>query len=297
MVRDINEIIWLPRGFEFLCGLPEHKRRKRHILAFQTFIDDSGTKGRGKILMLGGLFGSAEAFASVADNWDRELRANVPLPIRYFKAYEASGLSGEFSHWQRRRRDEKVRRLASVIDRNDLVVVYGGVDLAAHSVLESREGRGVTDAKRHPYNQPYLLALLTLTLAVGMEMWHRQSEEKLEMILDDHPVFREDAKAHYKVLREVVPKWLLKYLPVEPWFRDDKDFVVLQAADLMMGHARMIVEKSQDWPSLEFKNLLVSPFSKYYWAGRLAQLEVASLARRFNVPENASGSTPERRRQ
>jgi hypothetical protein len=292
MFRNVNEIVWLPRGFEFLSGLPESKRKRRKIMAYQTYIDDSGGKGQGKILMLGGLFGSAEALAAIADKWEMELRANLPLPIRYFKASEANSLSGEFNYWYPDRRDQKVRRLASVVDRDDVVMVYGGVDLEAHRLMESQVGGGrVEGTNKHPLNQPYLLALLTVMLAVGREMWYRQTDEKIEVIFDNHDTFRDDAKAQYKVLRDVVPKWLLTFLPLEPLFRDDKDFVVLQAADLLMGDARMHVEKTPDWTQIEWKKLLVSPFSKYYWAKPLSQLTVKQLARRFDVPEEAFNIT------
>ena len=92
-------------------------------MAYQVFIDDSGTKGTGVLLMLGGLFGTAEAMAIVADQWDRELRAHIPLPVRYFKAYEARSLSGEFADWRPEGRDQKVRRLASIVDRDDLLIM------------------------------------------------------------------------------------------------------------------------------------------------------------------------------
>ena len=293
MVRETSEIIWLPRGLEFLSGLPERKRKGRKIVAFQAFIDDSGTKGTGKILMLGGLFGSAEAMASLADRWDMELRSHVPLPIRYFKADEARSLSGEFQCWQADRRDEKVRRLAAVIDRDDLLMVYSGADLGAHKQLEQQVGTGV-DARQHPYNHPYLLSLLTVMLAVGMEMQHRQSDERVEVIFDDQPKLRQYAKDQYALLRQTAPAWLLKRLPLEPFFRDDMDFVVLQAADLLMGNARMHVEKTPNWPTLDWQKLMASPFSKYYAAREISELAVKHLARTFGVPESAFKVTIER---
>ena len=76
--------------------------------------------------MLGGLLGKGETFAALADDWERESRAHIQLPIAYFKAEEARNRDGEFRHWRYCRRDEKSRRLASLIDRENLVMVSCG---------------------------------------------------------------------------------------------------------------------------------------------------------------------------
>ena len=34
-------------------------------------------------------------------------------------------------------------------------------------------------------------------------------------------------------------------MPIQPWYRDDRDFVVLQAADLLAGDLRLSSEKNQ----------------------------------------------------
>ena len=255
-------------------------------MSMQAYVDDSGTKGTGSVLVLAGLFGTAKTLAAVADVWDRELAAKIPLAIRYFKAYEARDLCGEFAHWRIERRDEKVRRLAAVIDRDDIVLIHSAVDLGSHGAMEKHIGK-INEATKHPINQPYLLALMTVMLAAGMEMWHRKSDEKLEVIFDEHVIFRDVAKEQWKIMREVIPEWLLKYMPVEPLFRDDKDFVTLQAADLMAGHGRMLAEHVPRWPKLELNRLLGSPFSKNYDAKAIAKLTVNQLAQRMNVPESA----------
>jgi hypothetical protein len=281
------EVVWLPRGFEFLSGLPERKRRKRNIVALQAFIDDSGTKGTGKVLMLGGLMASAEALATVADTWDRELRAHIPLPIGYFKAYEAQQLDGEFSHWRVEGRDQKVRRLASVVDRDNLVLVMSTVHLGSHRLMESVIGQ-VEGTKKHPFNQPYLLALLSVMFTIAKEMWFQHRGEKVEVIFDEQLTFKADAKEQYRIVREeIAPEWFRQCMPVEPLFRDDRDFVVLQGADLLMGNARMVVEHTPRWPQIDWQKLKVSPFCQPHWLESLADLTRTEVARRLDVPPEA----------
>jgi hypothetical protein len=286
LFREDSERTWLPPGFEFLSGLPEFKRKRRNLVVFQAWIDDSGTKGTGKVLMLGGLFGRAQTLAVVADRWERELRARLPLPIGYFKADEARDLDGEFQHWRRKARDEKVRRLAAVIDRHDTLMVFCAVDLSAHKQMERYVGRPLTDAKRHPYNQPYLIASMGVLLNVAYEMTQQPSGEKVEVIFDEQLTFKRDVQFHYEAMRGIAPDWLAKVLPSQPLFRDDRDFVLLQAADLLMGTARMTVEKASRWPVIEWKHLRASKFRKTYAAEELSAMTVHTMAKGYGVPED-----------
>jgi hypothetical protein len=107
-------------------------------LTLQAWFDDSGTKGTGRWMSMSGLFGEAELFASIADEWDKNLRARQPGAIRYFKMDEACQLDGEFKHWKEENRNAKVRQMAKLIDRNELLEIAARVDLAAfEKVAES----------------------------------------------------------------------------------------------------------------------------------------------------------------
>lgn len=75
------------------------------------------------------LFGEAELFASIADEWDMWLRAKHPGSIRYFKMDEACTLDREFGHWQPKNRDAKVWQMAKLINRDDLLEIAARIDL------------------------------------------------------------------------------------------------------------------------------------------------------------------------
>ena len=270
-------------------------------MAIQSWIDDSGTKGSDGSLVLAGLIGPAERLAEVADQWDRELFANIPGRIRYFKADEARHLSGEFSHWREEARDEKVRRLAAIIDRDDLMILMTAVDLYAFGQMELIAGVPIADARHHPMNQPYILALYTVMVASGMEARRRNPTEKAEVIFDTHDKFRHIFQEQYPTLLEVLPEPLRAVMPIQPWFRDDKDFVLLQCADLLAGHIRMTSEKDPGWRlAVDFKQLRVSPFSVIFDHERLKAMAEARIklplelvkVEPFNLPINGSGTIP-----
>jgi hypothetical protein len=280
-----EDLTWLPRGFEFLAGLPEARRRKRPIVALQAFLDDSGTKGSGKVLLVGGLIGTAEAIARVADAWDRELRSELPLPISYFKAYEAQSFTGEFANWRRKGRDQKVQRLASVLDCDDLVMLFGGVDLLPHRQTEVALGT-IHDGTKLPINQPYLLALMAAVVASGMETLRLRSQQKVEIVVDEHNVFKAAANEQYERVRAGAPKHLRDRLPSQLLFRDDREFVMLQAADLLMGNMRMVLEKAAGWPRPAFKKLKLSRHSKFYDARFLGEWTFRHIEKTLALPAN-----------
>lgn len=282
---------WLPQGFDFLCGLPERKRKGRPIVALKAFLDDSGTKGSGKVLMFGGLLGTAEALSTFADDWDKELRAHIPLPIRYFKASEARSLKGEFNSWSRKNRDQKVSRLAAVVNRPDLSMILCGVELAPHAQLEQlyERIRIIDDAtnqpiKHSPMEQPYLLAVLLAMFTITSEA-RRRNDKRVEVVIDDHVVFRRDALRFWEITRSFAADSVREFVPVQPLFRDDRDFVPLQAADLLMGHARMTVEKVSRWPELDLDNMKV--FGQVAEARSLSQLAARQIERQLQLPPDA----------
>ena len=254
----------------------------RATLTLRAVLDDSGTKGTGKVLMFGGLLGATEVLADLADSWDRELQAKSPLPIRYFKSYEAKSLSGEFAQWSRKKRDEKVESLAAVINRSDLKMIMCGVDLTPHKQTEEVVGEAM-DAKRHPFNQPYLMALLLAMFTIAKEA--SLTAEKFEVIVDEHVIFRNDALKFWDVTREMAKPSLKELIPVQPLFRDDQQFVALQAADLLMGNARMTLEKTSRWPTLPFTNLKV--FGTFADARSLSQIAARNIERQLQLPPNS----------
>jgi len=108
-------------------------------VALQAFFDDSGGKGQGHWMVMAGLYATAEVFAEVADEWSRALAGPYPPGrIAYFKMDEACQLDGEFKHWREDHRDMKVRQMARVVDRPDVLTIYGRMDLKAHAAIESR---------------------------------------------------------------------------------------------------------------------------------------------------------------
>jgi hypothetical protein len=230
---------WLPKGFEFLSGFPEPIRRKRVILTLQAIFDDSGSKGQGQFMAMAGLMGDATLIASIADNWRKYLRARHPGQIGYFKLDEAINLKGCFRNWQESNRDEKIRQMARVIDRDDLFEIGVALDLYAYErVFGPWEELAGGHSLKHPY---MMLCEWVLSRSVS-EAVNRGETKRIEIVYDEHKKFRPMFAEAYKYFLEAEedrPE-RLALMPYQPFFRDDKEeFVVLQAADMLAGELRI----------------------------------------------------------
>ncbi len=231
-----------PEGFEFLSGLPERLRRRRLIVRLQAYFDESGTDGRSRFMVMAGLFGEAQVFAEVADEWERHLQAKHTGWLPHFKMDEACGLEGAFRHWREDRRDAKVREMAGVIDRNDLLPIVYALDLSAYEqVLGPWQNVG---PRHHTLKRPCMLLFQAALMTVVAEAARRGSTRPMEIIFDHQDVFQSAILEEYPgflQVAEAIPAQRAA-MPIQPWFRDDRDWVLLQAADLLAGATRLLPE-------------------------------------------------------
>jgi hypothetical protein len=81
-------------------------------MALQAYIDESGN-GQPPALVIGGFIGSSEKWAAFSDEW--RVYLDMKPSLEYFKASEATSLSGQFLDWSPQRRDERVALLNQVV--------------------------------------------------------------------------------------------------------------------------------------------------------------------------------------
>jgi hypothetical protein len=253
---------WLPASFEFLSGLPTPVRRRRLIVTFQCFVDDSGGVGHSRHFVLAGLIGSSAGWASFADEW-RACLDEEPS-IGTFKMREAANLRGEFLGWSKEARDDKLRALARIINRHPRILTYSVIDLDAHSeTWRKRLTKPMNEVYFHPFHNTIMATCFTL--------WDAGWREPFEIIFDEQVIFGPRAKAWYPIIRAIVqhrePE-AAQILPVEPMFRKDEDFLPLQAADLAAWCIRRATDdptyKQFEWLLDEMKQLQGTDYSQYY---------------------------------
>lgn len=248
-VRHAHNSVWLPEGFSFLSGYPTHVRKQRVLVPYQVMLDDSGGKGQGPYLVLGGLIGQAEAFADLADQWAAWRDASPS--IRYFKMSEAAARSKEFLGFSDEQRDAKLRGFAAILNSPRLAAIHVTLDTGAHAALydkvaprprKKREQKRVKGAPREVavLANPYAFAFATFMYAASHHLWDTGVREPFDFIVDEFPSVGKRLEPWYRFLRELVGAPERDLLPQRPLPRDDVDFLPLQAADFIAWSQRAL---------------------------------------------------------
>jgi hypothetical protein len=278
---------WLPLGLEFLSGLPEPTRKRRVLMAIQVFADESegATPGHGRHFVMAGLIGYSEDWAVFSDEWRLAL-ASGPRNLDYFKMKEAAGCSGQFFGWLESERDKKLIQLASIINRYAKIVTWSVIDLDAHAKVWGKLPKPQSEPYFHPYQNTILAACFAL--------WDSGLREPFEMIFDKHLIFGPRARRWYPVIQaigKIREPEASKILPVDPMFKDDREFLPLQAADLYAWCIRRASNEPSytkfHWLLEHLQNVQATDYSQYYDEERMKSVNRVTMEHlRDGLPEN-----------
>jgi hypothetical protein len=258
-------------------------------LTIQAYFDDSGAKGQGRYMSMCGLLGEAEVFAALSDEWSKALEGPYPPGrIEYFKIDEAVTLDGQFRHWSDEHRDQKVSQLAKLIDRGDILKIGARIDLHAFSKMSEQWNkevivRATPGQKYHAMDEPYLQLFLFIFTTAVTEAVARGAKAPIDIVFDHQDQFRPTITSFYPDMRtlwEVVPN-RLAVMPYHPMFRDDRDFLPLQAADMLAGELRLQAEgypDNPDWIGTLCPSLPVSKWFTEIGEAKLAEIYAWNLA-------------------
>ena len=149
---------------------------------------------------------------------------------------EAAGQpSGEFYRFSPTERDDKLKRLCSIINMLAPTELSRTLDI---DVFVERWGK-----YPKPFRDPYFFPFLAANFAIGVQVLEMKETEPCEIFFDEHKIFGPRAKAWYPIAREFMGPDVLTVMPTEPLFRSDLQALPLQAADLTawMQRARSTV--------------------------------------------------------
>jgi hypothetical protein len=220
---------------------------------------------------MAGLIGHSVDWAKFSDEWAAAL-INGPRRLDYFKMKEAAGLNNQFYGWSEIERDNKLRELCGIINRYAKIVTWSVIDLEAHAQIWAKH-------LVKPNSEPYFWPFQNTILATCFTLWDAGVREKFEAIFDHQLIFGPRAKAWYQTVREIgflrEPE-AASILPIDPLFRDDKNFLPLQAADL---YAWTIRKSTNDpcyegfhWLLDELRDVKTTDYSQYYDAQRMVSV-------------------------
>jgi hypothetical protein len=212
------------------------------VLAFETYIDDSGSEPSSPIFVLGGFVASVEQWAAFSNAWRAAL--DEAPKLEYFKMSEAASLGahGQFARkrgWNETKRDKRVALLTDIIKTHAALRVHASIKNSDfNEYLRSLPAFSRSLTTDHPY------VFLAQQLILWTAMYQDQLgvEEPCNFIFDEQlgvsvemaemwPVFSALLKSRAK-------SDLPKFIGSQPIFRNDKSFLPLQAADLYAWHMR-----------------------------------------------------------
>lgn len=216
-------------------GYPSRLRGTKLFLILQAYFDDSASDTDDHRLYLAGYVQNSIVWVHFSDEWDRVLHGG-PARIEYFKMSEAEALCGQFQGWDQHDRDVKVLLLADVIRRHRPCSIECSV---SRDEFDSIFRPVAPFEFRHPYflcfngviqHLPRLYAALPSTLPI-------------DFIFDEQGLVGVEAVMWYEVIKKMQPPEIATRLGSTPSFRNDRDILPLQAADLLVWHRRRSREK------------------------------------------------------
>lgn len=200
------------------------------MLMLRAYIDDS-RMGQPPVYTLGGWVAPASTWTPFSDAW-REILWMKPR-IEYFEFDEALSLDGQFRGITEASRNEKLRLMINLIEETNLL---GLVSMIPHHIFDPLFGWHPSRDVRNPY----ILSFFGMIANLAGYMSLSGEEDRVEFFFDYQPHSIKQVLDGWEEFKNCAPeKFRTLITEHPPQFRDDKNVVALQAADLHAGWARM----------------------------------------------------------
>ena len=221
--------------------------RKRLTCVLQCAIDDSGSDVRedGMYVLAGYIMEHTrwEAFAT----WWHDRLVDTPYPIQCFKMAQVVSGDGFFEGIRDDFREAKAQALATVIHKSNIPAIVTQMSWRDYN----KTIRGKVDSR---LDNPYAIFFFK-TLAVVSELQIRVDDalreeygnyefpaQPVNFVFDEQGQHGLNALSWFGPLRDSLKEPHRTMLSNTPNFRDDCDFLPLQAADMLAWHIRRVHE-------------------------------------------------------
>ena len=232
--------------WRLVSGLPSGKREKRifMVLAPQAFIDDSVTPGGQGFFVLAGFIAPAANWAQFSDNWQAVL--DLEPRLDYFKMNEANLLVGQFDKargWTEAKRDDRLIDFTRVINRHAAIRIYAAV---RQSEFERIISTIPLQQRNLASDSPYVYLFISLLVTTMVRSHRFGLDEPCDFIFDEQSGHEYEIFSRWEATKKIAnaaPK-PANVIGSRPIFRNDADFLPLQAADLYASQVRLSFERN-----------------------------------------------------
>lgn len=241
-IRGAEEAVLRVRTL--VCGLPDHKWKKRSYLILRGYIDDSGHRGHSPVMVLGGWIAPVVKWLDFVPEWQAML--DMKPGIDYFKMNEAEKLCGQFKGWSEQRRDERVALAYKTVEQFASFQVSCIINLRDFYRIFDPAITGASPAN------PYYLAFGSIINETAHYQGAIGIDEKIDFVFDEQVMEKDKIVRGWDYIKahaRPITKHLIGSYPV---FEDDKKFLPLQAADLIAWWIRKMATEESDGSRVAF---------------------------------------------
>jgi hypothetical protein len=196
----------------------------------QFCIDDSGTDQE-PVFVLAGYTARVKNWAYFSEDWDKALRKSPK--IEYLKTYDTFHLTKkktQFFGWTQDAVERKLLSLAEVIHKYRLE--------RTQAVIRHADFNAVLKRSHKQFREPSFFTLGAIMFGVLSHARNHRQREKVEFIFDEEVVRPAQLDTAYKIIMGRLDRKDADLIASKPCFKNDKEFMPLQAADLIACYLR-----------------------------------------------------------
>ncbi|MBT9447024.1 MAG: DUF3800 domain-containing protein [Hyphomonadaceae bacterium] len=230
-----------------VSGLPPGVWERRPFVILQFFADDSGNAPNQDTMALGGLVAPAAKWVEFTMGWEALLKGTPSA--EYFKFSQAYRMRGEFDErggWSEEERNSRVERMSQLVA--DTATAWCFVTMR-HEDFETYLRNQPVPFRSFLSDHPYLLMFGRLMAALAVRLSAERLSDPCQVYMDTQ--HGQDAFVRTLLWPSIIqtlvetPPTLIPADAIKPKFSDaprfesDREFLPLQAADLIAGATRM----------------------------------------------------------
>lgn len=232
------------RIISIVCGIPRHKWGDRFMGMFAAYVDDSGTHAQSKHYVLGGVVSSVEEWLEFDKAWDALLKQ---YEISWFHMTDAESGAGEFKKFKKRKRIEIIQQFAIVVHNFSHFYCYSRVDHVAWNKIMPHV------LAEHPYygdiiGSAYLTAYSCIVHSLADACKNNCINPNNVDLFFAKQKLGNDIRNQLYVSCEATGF-------SEPLFREPREFLPLQAADMFAWKEYKYLNFSNGWVANRHKML------------------------------------------
>ena len=232
------------------------------------------------MFVLAGFIAQAERWAEFSEAWQRHL--TTAPKIRYLKMAEAAKLNGQFRFWKPKARDEKLAGCVEILKTFAQRAIHVTIDLPA---FETRMAPNLLKSM----SSAYFMGCYSILAGICYDILDTGASQCVEVIFDEHLIFAPRVSVWYPVIKEAIetrtPE-LRGILPLGPMFKDDEQYLPLQASDVLAWMFRMAfsgLRNEFEWIASELSPVIpMSSYSSIFVGERMDRIYAKSLDVQFS---------------